>query len=118
MYENKSKYSQDVRPPTFENHFENVCQTTPVVRSSEVNGKLRKKFYSQKSSKTLDICKRVLEKESPGKRKFSEFNETQTQDSQNFSRKIPKIDDKRKFLARFGMDPGKGGPAKKSADQF
>ena len=76
VYENKSKYSQDVRPPTFENHFENVCQTTPVVRSSEVNGKLRKKFYSQKSSKTLDICKRVLEKESPGKRKFSEFNKT------------------------------------------
>ena len=69
------------------------------------------------NTRILENCKQTPEYESQGKRKFNIFEEN-VPNSQPFRQKIPKIEGKIYFSARFGMDPGEGRPAKETADHI
>ena len=93
-----------------------ISRTTlpPFVENIEARGKWRKfSLNSQKSGKMLGESRKIIENVSPGKRKWSIFDEKEP-NSQPLRRKIPKLEDKLQDQARFGMDPGAGGPAAES----
>ena len=114
-YEDKAKCAIDAKI-LFLNNFKKANRTTvpPFVENIEARGKWRKfSLNSQKSGKMLGESRKIIENVSPGKRKWSIFDEKEP-NSQPLRRKIPKLEDKLQDQARFGMDPGAGGPAAES----
>ena len=119
IYEDKVNDSIVAKKPSFITNFKAKPTTMPsVVEKCDASGFLKLgNLKSLKSSKMLRDDMNASENESPGKRKLNAIIENE-HPSQHFRRKIPKIDENINFSARFGMDPGEGGPATETADQF
>ena len=119
IYEERVNDSIVAKKPSFITNFKARSTTTPsVVEKCAASGLLKLgNFKSQKTGKILRDYMHASENESPGKRKLNALLENE-HPSQHFRRKIPKIDENINFSARFGMDPGGGGPATETADQF